>query len=159
MKSRSIFAATILLSASITVSAVAAEPFKKEIGARQAVMRLYSFNLGQLGAMAKGKMAYDAGAATAAANNLLSLATLKGGPMWAKGSGADNPALAGETRAKAEIWTTYPKVAEKGQALAKAAQAMAAAAGNGLDAVRANIGAVGGSCKGCHESFRAPKQK
>jgi len=39
---------------------VAAGEFDKQIKARQSVMQIYSFNLGQLGAMAKGEIKYDA---------------------------------------------------------------------------------------------------
>ncbi len=35
---------------------------------------------------------------------------------------------------------------------------MADAAGGGVDAIKTAIGGVGGSCKGCHEDFRAPKK-
>jgi len=41
-------------------SAAAAEPFAKEIKARKAVMRIQASNFGTFGAMAKGKMRYDA---------------------------------------------------------------------------------------------------
>ncbi len=137
-------------------SAVAAGDFDKQIKARQASMQLYSFNIGILGAMAKGEMDYNADVASAAAANLDALANMNGGAMWPQGSDMD--ANKEMTWAKAEIWTTYPKIAEKGAALKEATAKMAAAAGNGLDAVRANIGAVGGGCKGCHDDFRAPKE-
>jgi cytochrome c556 len=35
------------------------------------------------------------------------------------------------------------------------AAAMAAVAGNGLDAVQAQIGALSGTCTACHDDFRA----
>ena len=151
-----VIAATVLLAVAAS-GAGAAEDVEKAIGARQAVMKIYSFNLGRLGSMAKGETPYDAEAAKAAADNLLAAASMKNSAMWPGGSGADNAALAGKTRAKGEIWSTYPKVSEKSKDLVKAATAMAAAAGDGLEAVRANIGAVGGACKGCHEPFRVPK--
>lgn len=145
-------AALFLGSMSTTI---AAGQFDKQIKARQAVMKLYAFNLGILGAMAKGEVEYDAEQASTAAANLNTLANMNNGAMWPQGSHmAANP---GETWAKEESWTTYPKVAEKGEALKTAAAKMAAEAGNGLEAVRGAIGGVGGSCKGCHESFRAPK--
>lgn len=133
----------------------AAEPFAKEIKARKAVMQLYSFNLGTLGAMAKGKMAYDAKKALAAAENLNAAANMKNGAMWPKGS--DNAALGKRTRAKPEAWTKYPMVAEQGKALKAAAAKMASVAGNGLEAVRANMKAIGQSCGSCHKIARGPK--
>ena len=41
----------------------------------------------------------------------------------------------------------------------EAATKMAAVAGDGLDAVKANMGALGEGCKGCHKPFQAPKKK
>ena len=65
------------------------------------------------------------------------------------------PGLADMTAAKPEIWSNMSDVGEKSRALRAAAEAMSAAAGDGLDALRSNMGAVGDGCKGCHESFRA----
>lgn len=134
---------------------IAAGDFDRQIKARQAVMQLYAFNLGLLGAMAKGDVEYNADQASAAAGNLNALVSMNNGAMWPQGSHMKaNP---GKTWAKEENWTMYPKAAEKAQELKTAAANMAANAGNGLDAVRAAIGPVGGSCKGCHDTFRAPK--
>lgn len=145
----------------ISTSGIAKEDhaFKKQIKGRQAVMQVYSYNLGLLGGMAKGKSPYDAKIASAAANNLLATASMDNSTMWPAGSGADADGLKGKTRAKPEIWSTYPKVGEKGKNLKDALVKMAAEAGNGLDAVKANMGAVGKGCKGCHEDFRTEKKK
>ena len=62
----------------------------KAIEARQAQMQLYAFNLGQLGAMAKGEMPYDAGLASAAAGNLAQLSNLNGAAVWPIGSDIDS---------------------------------------------------------------------
>lgn len=128
---------------------------EKAIEARKATMSLYSFNLGQLGAMAKGNVAYDATKASAAASNLAALAALDQGAMWPKGS--DASAVPDKTRAKAEIWSTYPEVNEKSKALADASAAMAKVAGDGLPALQGAIGDVGKTCGGCHKPFREPK--
>ncbi len=131
--------------------------FADEIQARQSLMQVYRFNLGVLGGMAKGDREYDADLASAAANNLLAVANMKNGAMWPAGSSEDGEGLADYTAAKADNWSNYPVVMEKQKALRAALETMAAEAGNGLDAVRANIGAVGKGCKGCHEDFRASR--
>lgn len=131
--------------------------FDKQLKARQSLMQVYAFNIGILGAMAKGKMPYDADIAQAAASNLHAAVSMKNPTMWPKGSG--NDALGDKTRAKPDIWSTYPKVAEKGKAMTEAAAKMASVAGNGLDAVQANMKSLGEGCKGCHKPFRAPKKK
>ncbi len=148
----------IALAMSLGAPAGIAGDFDKQIKARQAYMQIFSFNLGQLGAMAKGDAPYDAKAANAAAQNLLLAARMDNSAMWPKGSDVEVPGHKGETRAKPEIWTTWPKVSEKHQDLTRALETMASVAGNGLGAMKGAMGGVGDGCKGCHESFRAPKE-
>ena len=151
---------TVILAAAtlgfVAAPVLADKAAEKAIKARKAQMVLYAYNISTLGAMAKGKMAYDAKAAQAAANNLAALSNLAAGSMWPPGS--DSTALPDQTRAKKEIWTTFPKVVEASKAMAKASATMAAEAGKGLDALRGAIGALGASCGGCHKPFREPKK-
>jgi len=146
-----------LMFATNILSVASAGDYDRQIKARQAVMQLYAFNLGILGAMAKGDIDYDAELAKASADNLLATAKMKNNAMWPQGSDMETAGNENLTWAKAVIWSSFPEVGEKHQALTDAATKMAAEAGNGVDAIRANIGAVGGSCKACHDSFRAPK--
>ena len=139
-------------------SAMSGEAEDKAIKARQAVMQLLSFNLGKLGAMVKGDMEYDAEKATLAANNLKAVAHIRQDAMWPKGTAMEEAGMEGKTWAKKAAWDTYPAVAKKHEALVAAADKMADAAGGGVDAIKGAIGAVGGSCKGCLEDFRAPKK-
>ncbi len=125
----------------------------KAVEARQAQMQLYAFNLGQLGAMAKGEVDYDAGAASAAAGNLAKLSSLDGRAIWVPGS--DDASLGEDvTEALPAIWEDGSEVGEKAMALASAASELEAVAGDGLDPLRGAIGAVGKSCGGCHEDYR-----
>ena len=158
MKRMLVCAALATALGPLATPGAAAEEFEREIKARKAVMQIYAFNLGVLGAMAKGKADYDPKVAGAAAQNLLALSKMDNGAMWPEGSGAQG-ALEGKTRAKPEIWSRYPEVGEKHQALTEALTKMAAEAGTGLDGVKANMGAVGKGCKGCHEPFRVPKKQ
>lgn len=120
------------------------------IKARKAHMGLNAFNLGILGNMAKGDMAYDAAAAQTAADNLAALAAMNTAAYWPAGSSL---ADVENTRAKAEMWDNFPDVMEKVAALASATEAMAAAAGT-LEGVQANMGAIGGACGACHQAYR-----
>ena len=129
--------------------------FEKQIKARQAVMTIYSFNIGNLAAMVKGEAEYDAAKAQEFADNLLAAAKMKNGAMWPEGSDAES--LPGKTRALKLAWTTYPEVAKKQEALVAAAEAASKAAGGGMDALKGALGGLGGGCKGCHEKFRQPK--
>ena len=140
MKKRFVIATAIAFCATSFVTASADDfPFKNQIQARQAFMKVYAFNLGLLGAMAKGKADYDAKLASAAANNLLAAAKMNNSAMWPAGSDVNAEGLKGKTRAKPEAWSRYPEVGEKHQALTNALTAMAAEAGNGLNAVQANM--------------------
>ena len=133
-------------------------PFESQINARQSVMTLYGYNLGLLGAMAKGSMPYDAKVATDAAHNLLSISQMKNSTMWPAGSDIDAPGLANKTGAKANIWSSFPEVGEKSQALTENLTTMSLVAGDGVDAIRTNIGSVGKACKACHEEFRQEEE-
>jgi cytochrome c556 len=138
-------------------AAISGEAEERAVKARQALMQVYAFNLGQLGAMVKGEMEYNADLAKASADNLVKASTMNGMAMWPKGSSMDDEGMAGKTWAKADIWADGSDVGEKAKALREAAAQMAEGAGNGLDAVKGAMGGVGGGCKGCHEKFRAPK--
>ena len=155
------FISGVLGTAFVAVSlmsgtAMADGHLEKAIKARQAQMTLYSFNLGVLGAMAKGKADYDAKIASGAAANLLAAAKLDASQMWPKGT--DSVAMPDMTRALPDIWTTYPKVAEKQKALVEALEAMNSMAGKDLVSLQGAMKAVGGGCGGCHKPFRAEKK-
>ena len=135
--------------------ATAHEADNPAVKARTSLMQLYANNLGPLGAMAKGDVAYDADAASKAANNLALLVQLDQSTLWPQGTDADS--IAG-TRALPAIWQNFPDVAEKGQALVAAVNAMQVAAGTDLDALRGAMGAIGKACGDCHETYRAPDQ-
>ena len=132
--------------------------FEREINARQSFMRVYAFNLGLLGSMAKGETPYVAQRAKDAAENLLANAKMKNSAMWPAGSDADAPGLGGITRARAIIWSSFPEVGEKHQALTDALTELVSVADTGLESVRSNMGAVGEACRGCHEPFRVPDE-
>ena len=144
-----------LLAVGLTLSATsfaAKDPLLKAIKARQGEMQLRSFNAGPLFGMAKGKIDYDAELAKKLAGNLKLMLDLDNGRAWAKGS--DNENYAGKTTALPKIWTTYPEISDYGKKFAMAVNELAAVAGDGRDALKSKIGALGKSCKGCHDEFR-----
>jgi cytochrome c556 len=128
--------------------------YASQIKARQSLMTVYRFNLGLLGGMARERTPYDAELAQAAADNMLPISNMKNGAMWPAGSDASAEGYEGVSFAKADLWEDYDAVREKSQNLRAALETMAAEAGNGLDALKANIGGVGNGCKGCHELGR-----
>lgn len=148
---------TFVLSAAIAVTAGVAfaggHGGNPAVKARQAHMQLYSFNLGILGAMAKGEVDYDADVAQGAADNLAALSTLNQARYWAPGT--DNEALGEETRALPAIWQEGSTAGQIGGQLAEAAASLAAVAGDGQEALGPALGPVGQACGACHEDYRA----
>lgn len=122
------------------------------VKARQAHMQLYAHNIGILGAMAKGEREYDAGAASAAANNLATLASLQQGSYWTPGT--SNAELGDETRALPAIWESGSTAGQIGGQLAEAAAALAVVAGDGREALGPALGPVGKACGDCHKGYR-----
>jgi cytochrome c556 len=149
-------ARTIALSAAAIATAslafAAGHGGNPAVKARQSHMQLYQFNLTTLGNMAKGDLAYDAEAASAAANNIASLSKLSQNGYWAPGS--DNGALGDETRALPALWQEGSKAGEFSGQLAEAADALAAVAGDGQEALGPAVGALGQACNACHKEYR-----
>lgn len=141
-------AATVLAAAPLAASASDLPPAVK---ARQGQMQLYAFNLGQLGAMAKGEVEYDAAAATAAAQNIAALTKLDASKMWP--AGTDSDSLEGSA-ALPDLWQNFEDVIAKAQANSAAADAMVVAAGTDLASLQAAMGGLGGACGGCHKPYR-----
>lgn len=123
------------------------------VKARKAHMSLSAFNLGQLGAMAKGDVPYDAAAASAAAANLAALASMSQMAYWPPGSAKGE---AEGSRALPAIWTNGEDIMAKAMAFNEAVVAMNAAAGTDLAALQAAMGPLGAACGACHETYRAP---
>lgn len=144
---------TLAAGIALTATASVAGPLEDAIDARRGYYQVVKFNAGPLFAMAKGNVDYDAEAASTYAANLAALAQMNTAAMWPAGS--DNEAMAGKTRALPVIWSTFPAVLDKNKAFTDAAVALGAAAGNGLDALRPAVGALGQSCSGCHDTYRA----
>lgn len=129
-------------------------PHDDAIKARQSMFRLYGFNSGILGDMAKEKIPYDAEIATEAARNLEAVVNLGQSQFWPQGSDNATDGNA-DTRALPEIWETWPAISEKVEALKNSVAALQPEAGNGLSALQGAMGDVGASCKSCHDDFRA----
>lgn len=143
---------TVVLASSAFAAGHISDEAAKAMKARKSHMTLYSFNLGTLGGMAQDKIPYDAAAAAIAAANLAALANINEVGYWVEGT---DSSVEG-SRAKPEIWADMAGFEAKQQALATAATALAAVAGDGPDAFKAAFGPVGGACGDCHKAFRVP---
>ncbi len=146
----------ICVGISLTLPVLAAkDPLKKAIKVRQGEMQLRSYSAGPMFDMAKGKIDYDAEKAQTLANNLVQLLEVDISDAWPKGS--DNKAYPDLTTSLPVIWETYPEYLEYRKKYATAVRDLAAVAGQGRDALRGKVGALGKSCKGCHDEYREKK--
>jgi len=153
---RNVFLATVgvAIAATAVFAASHVGPFDGAIAARQAHMRLNGHNIGVLGAMAQGKIEYNADAASAAAGNLAALAKMNQSTYWPQGS--DSGANA-NTRALPELWNDFPGVIKISKDLVAATTAMDSAAGVSLASLQGAMGPLGGACGACHKAYRQPK--
>lgn len=142
-----IAAATTLMALAAPASAQFAKP-EDAIKYRQSAFSVMGTHFGRLGAMANGKVAFDA---KAAADNAAIVASMAKLPWAAFGPGTD----LGETKAKPEIWTEQAKYkAGADKLMAESAKLDAAAKTGNLDALKTAFTATAGTCKSCHDSFR-----
>jgi cytochrome c556 len=151
--------ATVVAALSVGFVATAQDkgPYDSAIKGRQAMFQTYNFNVGILSAMAKEKMPYDAELASQSAANLDAAANFSQSAMWPEGSDNESPGNA-KNRALPAIWSSFPAIMEKSDALKAASKTLAMEAGNGLAALQGAMGDVGASCKGCHDDFRAKRR-
>jgi len=122
------------------------------VKARHAQMQMVGYHIGVLGSVAKGDSPYDSAVVDAAAKNLAALAAMEHATLWIEGT--EQGTVEG-SRAKPEIWSDAAGFKAKFGDLETAALAMVGAADQA--AVGAGIGAIGGTCKACHEVYRGPR--
>ena len=138
-----------------SVAAVTAMPAQAQfakaedaIKYRKASFTVMAAHFGRLGAMANGRMPYDA---KVAADNAAVLTTVAALPWAAFGEGTDK----GEMRAKPEIWKESAKFKEGAdKTQAEMGKLVAAARTGNLDTLKAAFGPAAQSCKACHDVFR-----
>ncbi|WP_396431157.1 c-type cytochrome [Limnohabitans sp.] len=143
----SLLGASMVLSLALPAQAQFAKP-EDAIKYRKASFTVMAAHFGRLGAMANGRVPYDAKAAADNADTVSALAKL---PWAAFGEGTDK----GETRAKPEIWKESAKFKEASDKMqAEIVKLNVAAKAGNLDALKAAFGPAGASCKACHDNFR-----
>ena len=147
-----IIASFVLSAAAVVFASPAAAQFQKPEDAvkyRQSALTVMANSFGRIGAMVNGRVPFDAKVAQDNAHIVATLSTLP----WA-GFAANTEAL--KSKAKPEIWKEQAKFKESSDKMIDAAAKLEVAAKTGnLDTIKAAFGAVGGSCKACHDAFRA----
>ena len=125
------------------------ERTQQTIEARQGLLKVVAQYFGPIVGIAKGQIPYDAALIEKNAGKVAQLA-----PMITDMFALDTSASGIETDAKAAIWADYADFSEKAATTTERAQALVAATAEGQGATMKAFGALGASCKSCHDSYR-----
>lgn len=135
------------LIASLPAAAQFAKP-EDAIKYRKAAFTVMATHFGRVGAMANGRIPFDAKAVAENAEIATMMSKL---PYAAFGEGTDK----GDTKAKPEIWTEGDKFRAAAAKMQEEMVKLNAATKTGnQDTIKAAFGPVGQACKGCHDNFR-----
>lgn len=133
---------------SAVVSAQTPTP-ERSIKYRQGIMVGQGWQLGILGAMAKGDRPYNKDDAVRSATYLNQLVQM---PWDGYGPGTEQGA---PTRVKPDVWKEPAKFKQLGDAAqAESLKLVAAAQTGDVAALRTAVGAMGKACSNCHDDFR-----
>jgi cytochrome c556 len=155
MKKRLIAFTTMAALTAFGVYAQDAEdPFADAVETRHGLMLQMASDLGTLGGMAKGDVAYDKAAASKAAANVAAIASVISMAQFPAGS---ENGKAADSFALADIWAKQDDFLAKITDLNNAAAAMQTAAATDADAIKASMAQLGGACSACHKAYRQPE--
>ena len=113
---------------------------------RQSVFTIMANHMGRLSAMVRGQVAFDAAKAQESARLIEQMAKMP----WEAFPIGSNIAM---SKLKGDPWKDAAQFRQhQDKLIAETAKLVPAAAS--VDSLRAQIGAVGASCKACHDSFR-----
>lgn len=145
-------AACVLAICALTFAVPASAQFAKAEDAvkyRQSALFVMQQNFSRVAGMAAGKIPFDAKVAADSAT----VAEFASKLPWAGfGPGTDKP----ESKAKPEIWTSKAKFDDYATKMqAEMAKLATAAKSGNLDSIKVAVNATGGTCKSCHDDFRA----
>jgi len=147
---RWILAATTV--ASLLTALPAAAQFAKPEDAvkyRKAAFTVMAAHFGRIGAMAQGRVPFDAAAAAANAEIVADMAKLPYAG-FVEGTGGTEK---GQPNAK--VWSERAKFDEGAKKLQDdTVKLLAAAKANNLDQLKAAFGNTAGTCKACHDAYR-----
>ncbi len=140
-------AAAFCAAASAQADSVFEKP-EDAIHYRQAAFSLIRVQIGDMGAMLKGKVPFDAARFSQRADNAAALAKM---PWEAFIPGSDQ----GKTDALPAVWQDNQTFMKKASAFQEYADALALAAKSGdQKQIQAAFGAWAKTCKDCHKSFK-----
>lgn len=145
MKLKTLTLAAVVVG--IVTSAAAQVKPEDQIRYRQSVMNVMGRSFGTLGAMAKGEMPYDK---EQAVKNAAIVEMMSALPVPAFGPGTEKGA---PTKADMKVWSDAEKFKSAYDKMLAEVKKLPAAAGDAAT-LKAQVGEVGKTCKGCHDDFR-----
>lgn len=149
-RSIAVLAALVGLGASLPAAAQFNRP-ADAVKYRKAGMSMMGVHLGRLSAMANGRAPYDAAAAAANADTLVTISML---PYAGFVDGTSNTDKGG---AKASIWSERAKFDAAAKKMQEEVVKLQAAARSGsADQLKAAVGPAAKACDSCHDDFRNP---
>lgn len=141
-------AAATLLGLAVPASAQFAKA-EDAIKYRQSSLFVMGQHFGRVGAMANGRVPFDAKVAAENADVVAAMSKL---PWAGFGPGTDK---GGNTKAKPEIWTEQAKFKDLSDKLVAETSKLSAAAKTGnIDNLKTAFGATAAACKACHDVYR-----
>ncbi|EWC41682.1 cytochrome c [Pseudomonas stutzeri] len=145
------------LAAILLASTAAQAQLKPEemVETRQAGYQFMSWNMGKIKAqVVEGKEPYDQAKVAAAANAIAAIANSGMGSLYSPDTTTEQ--LGKATRLKPEFFQNLDEAGQIGRNFTAAANQLAKVAAEGDQAaIKKAFGDVGGSCKSCHDKFRA----
>ena len=142
----------LALVAAAGVSLPAAAQFAKPEDAvkyRKGAYQVMAAHFGRIGAMAQGKVPFDAAVAAATADLVVTMSKLPFTAFVEGTSGTDKGSP------KASIWTERAKFDEAAKKMQDEVVKLQAAAKTGnAEQVKTAFGAAAGACKNCHDTYR-----
>ncbi len=145
------------VAAALLASAAVQAQMKPEemVETRQAGYQFMSWNMGKIKAqVVDGKEPYDQAKVAAAANAIAAIANSGMGSLYSPDTTTEQ--LGKATRLKPEFFQNLDEAGQIGRNFTVAANQLAKVAAEGDQAaIKKAFGDVGGSCKSCHDKFRA----
>lgn len=143
------FKTIVAVGAILTASAALAHSGVKDpnVKARMDLMGEVKASMGVLGGMAKGKMAFDAEKAAMAKDSLIQSAQ-------GIASAFEVNAMDPKSESLPAIWENWDDFTAKASAMEAAVSALDVSSAEGI---QGGLRSVGGSCGGCHKTYRIDK--
>ena len=151
---RSALTTAALALAAASMALPAAAQFQKPEDAvkyRQSAMTVMGNHFGRIGAMANGRVPFDAAQVNANADVVATMSRLPFVGFVEGTAGTE------KGRASSKIWSERAKFDDSAKKMQdEMGKLVIAARTNNLDNVKTAFGAVGQTCKACHDDYRNP---